>query len=334
MKFCLIIFLSVFLFGSADSQTTITGDTSLIPASQLGNKTWAIASHSVINIRRAPAYAAEMTTQALMGTPLKILAKKRGWYQVQMPDGYDGWTSSPLIRIDSATLHTINKQPRVVVMDNHAFVYSSPKQNEIVAEVMMGNIMKLENSKKKKGFYKVSFVDGREGYVAANNVKKWEDWRRSIQLTGNSIEQIAKRFIGLPYFWGGTSARGLDCSGLTKTTYFMHGIILPRDARQQYLTGIVVDSTNRFSNLQKGYLLFFGKKYVDDSTRYNIVHTAIYIQNSQFIQAGDGSIQISSLNASDSNYDNHNATRYVIAKRILNQPAIGTWSIFEHPWYN
>lgn len=326
-------FIFIFYFSSA--QPVEQGrDTSLIPASKLGGKTWALASQSVINIRRAPAYSSEMTTQALLGTPLKILAKKRNWYQVQTPEGYEGWVANLDARFDSTALHLINKKPRIIVMDNTAFVYTSPRSKEIMSEVVMGNILQLNGDKKKKGKYKVTFPDGRTGYIEAGAVKKWDDWRRSIQLTGSSIESVAKRFVGLPYFWGGTSPRGLDCSGLTKTTYLMHGIILPRDARQQYVTGTPVDSINNFSQLQKGDLMFFGRKYADDTTRYNIVHTAIYLHDRQFIQAGDGNIQISSLDPADKNYDNHNRNRYVISKRIINEPVNGTWSIFTHPWYN
>lgn len=334
MKQTFFLLLFSFFYGSIWAQPTATRDTSVVPASRLDGKTWAFASQSVINIRRNAGYANEMTTQALLGTPLKILAKKANWHQIQTPEGYEGWTSAPLERIDSIKLHELNKKPRVVVMDNHTAVYTAPqKTSELIAEVVMGNILWLERNKKRKGFYQVSFPDGRKGYVAAQSVKKWDDWKQSIQLTGNSIENVAKQFVGIPYFWGGTSSRGLDCSGLTKTAYLMHGIILPRDARQQYLTGVTIDSINNFSNLQKGDLLFFGRKYPDDTTKYNIVHTAIYLQNRQFIQAGDGYIQISSLNPADRNFDRHNYNRYVIAKRILNEPANGTWSIFEHPWY-
>jgi SH3-like domain-containing protein len=308
-------------------------DSTLIPAEKLAPYTWAIASQSVVNVRRSPAYAAEMVTQVLLGTPVKILAKKRNWYQIQTPEGYEGWTSGISKRIDSVTLHKINRQPRVIVMDNDAFVYASPDSKEIVLEVVMGNILQLENTAKQKGNYKIILPDGRSGFIKISSVKKWDEWKRSIQLTGNSIEQTAKHFIGLPYVWAGTSSRGLDCSGLTKMTYFMHGIILPRDARQQYLTGTAMDSLHHFEKVQKGDLLFFGKKYPDDSTRYNVVHTAIYLQNEQFIHAGDGCIQISSLNPSDSNFDAHNLARYVTAKRILNEPTNGVWSIFTHPWY-
>ncbi|MCU7695012.1 NlpC/P60 family protein [Haoranjiania flava] len=305
-------------------------DTTGVPHAE----TWALVSQSVLNIRREPDYRAEMTTQALLGTPLKLMAKTRGWTKVQTPEGYEGWTSAPLSPIDSLELHKRNKQPRVIVTDNNSFVYATANEHgEIVTEVVMGNILYLENFNAQKHLYKVALPDGRKGFINRAAVKKWNDWKTSILLTGTSIEKLSKRFLGVPYFWGGTSPRGLDCSGLTKTTYLMHGIILPRDARQQYLTGTPVDSAGSFSKLAKGDLLFFGRKDKTDSTKYNIIHTAIYLQNAQFIHANDGYVQINSLNPADKNYDKHNHSRYVAAKRILNQPVNGTWSIFEHPWY-
>lgn len=334
MKYWFFVFFLVFPFFHGFTQPVNRADTSLIPADLLGPKIWAIAPHSVINIRRHPGYTNEMTTQVLLGTPIKILAKKSNWYLVQTPEGYEGWTSAPLTRLDSTELHQFNKEPRVIVTDNSTLVYTEPKTtSEIVAETVMGNMLRLDSDPKKKGFYKVLFPDGRKGYIPIKSVKTWNDWRKSIQLTGSSIEQVARKFIGTPYFWGGASSRGLDCSGLTKTTYLMHGIILPRDARQQYLTGASIDSAGHFTKLQKGDLMFFGAKYPTDTTRYNIVHTAIYLQKEQFIQAGDGFVYISSLNPADKNFDAHNLRRYVVAKRILNIPNNGTWSIFNHPWY-
>ena len=331
----LLLFHSI-IGGTGIYAQTVTQslDTAIITADKLGNDVWAFASQSVINMRRAPGYPNELITQALLGTPLKILAKKNNWYLVQTPEGYEGWTSAPMVRMDSVTLHHQNKKRRVVVMDNNAFTYAQPKfTSDIIMEVVMGSILWLDADKRIKGFYKVSFPDGRVGYIAATSVKKWEDWKRSIQLTGNSIEAVAKRFMGVPYFWGGTSPRGLDCSGLTKTAYLMHGIILPRDARQQYMIGTSIDSSNHFSNLQKGDLLFFGKKYANDTSRYNVVHTGIYLQNGRFLHAGDGCIQVGSLMVADSLFDKHNYNRYIIAKRILNKPADDRQNIFTHPWY-
>ncbi|HRN47045.1 MAG TPA: C40 family peptidase [Niabella sp.] len=326
-------FIIFFLLFCNFSRSQNFSDTSLIKYPE--GQYWSIVSESLVSMYREPSHKSELISQALLGTPIKVIAKDKNWYQVQTPEGYKGWVNAPIKYINRKTLSDFNLKPRLIVTANNTFIYKEPKISaEITSEVIMGNLLFLDNPKKQKNFYKVSFADGRGGYIPAASVKTWDEWKKSIQLTGNSIENVGKKFVGLPYFWGGTSSRGLDCSGFTKTTYLMHGIILPRDAKEQYLTGVAIDSTDNFSKLQKGDLLFFGRKNRPDTTQYNIVHTGIYLQNRQFINADSKGITISSLDPNDKNYDEHNRKRYVIAKRILNSPENGTWSIFDHPWYN
>jgi gamma-D-glutamyl-L-lysine dipeptidyl-peptidase len=118
----------------------------------------------------------------------------------------------------------------------------------------------------------------------------------------DSIE-LAKRFLGLPYLWGGTSSFGFDCSGFTQMLLRVRGFNMPRDADQQAAwTGLIaVERTD----LQAGDLLFFG------SSARNITHTGMYIGDGQFIHAttnGHPVIQISRL-------DDQPWTRLVVATR-------------------
>jgi len=127
-------------------------------------------------------------------------------------------------------------------------------------------------------------------------------------LTEESIVQKALELKGIPYSWGGTSVKAMDCSGFTKTVYLKHGIVLRRDASQQAKTGTLIDISNGYDNLRPGDLLFFGKKRVR--------HVAIYLGNKEFIHCA-GYVHISSLDPKQPHYDEGNTTELLSARRII-----------------
>lgn len=106
---------------------------------------------------------------------------------------------------------------------------------------------------------------------------------------GQAIVNTAKKYLGVPYVWGGTSPRGFDCSGLVQYVCKQNGISLNRTAAEQSKNGSYVSR----DNLQPGDLVFFagGKR---------ISHVGIYIGNGNMIhapQTGDV-VKISSINTS------------------------------------
>jgi hypothetical protein len=101
----------------------------------------------------------------------------------------------------------------------------------------------------------------------------------SIPLPGNGAEAavyFSKLFLGTPYLWGGRSRYGMDCSGLTQTSYKLAGKFLPRDSGPQSREGEVV---NLLQEAQPGDLAFF------DNEEGKIVHVGILLSSSEIIHA-------------------------------------------------
>ncbi len=93
----------------------------------------------------------------------------------------------------------------------------------------------------------------------------------------NQIVRTAKKYIGIPYKWGGESAReGFDCSGLTMTAYQLNGLDLPRTSRQQWNTGTPIGR----DQLLEGDLVFFAT-----SGGRRVSHVGIYAGENKFIHA-------------------------------------------------
>ena len=111
--------------------------------------------------------------------------------------------------------------------------------------------------------------------------------------TGEQIAMTAKKYLGVPYVWGGTTPDGFDCSGLVQYVYAQHGILISRTSYTQVNAGREVSR----DELRAGDLVFFA----NDS---GVHHVGLYIGDGQFIhapQTGDV-IKISNLNERDDYY--------------------------------
>lgn len=138
-----------------------------------------------------------------------------------------------------------------------------------------------------KGLY----VDGIVGYYTSREIKK------------EMVLKTARRYLGVPYVWGGTSPRGFDCSGYTHYVLLRNEIIVPRTAANQFKKGYWVSRRN----LNKGDLVFF------QTYKRGASHVGIYIGNNKFLNAssGWGKIVVGDLNIRY--FRNH----YIGAKRII-----------------
>lgn len=287
----------------------------LLPEKELGEKVYGVVNLSVADVRVVPENTAELATQVLLGSTLKILKSARGWYLVQCEDDYIGWIDNDGIELMNKTeLENWQKSEKVIITSPFTFVYSELSENSIpVSDIVEGDL--LQKITIDKNFIRVMLPDGREGFVNSSDAENYSTWINSRKQTFENIKLTAERLMGIPYVWGGTSIKGLDCSGFTKTVFRLNGILLPRDASQQVFVGEEVDTQNGFDNLQPGDLLFFGVKQTA-AHKEKITHVAIYLGNLEFIHAS-GRVRINSFDKSKSNFAESRYKTFVKAKRIL-----------------
>jgi len=294
----------------------------VLPDTSLAGNTFAVVSISVANIRIRPGHPNEMATQATMGTPLKVFRKEKGWYLVQSPDKYIGWTESGGIRLmneDAATQWQAAE--KAIYIKPYGFAYTADNTGaQTVSDLVYGDVLAFQ--KQANGFYETKFPDGRTAYVPAGEIIMFKDWIATLNPTQDNLVSASKKLMGLPYLWGGTSFKGIDCSGFTRTVYFMNGLVLPRDASQQVNIGQTVDTQNGWQNLQPGDLLFFGMP-AREGRPERVIHVGMWLggPNNEFIQSS-GRVQISSFNAAAPNYDGSELHRFIRAKRITPKDAL------------
>ncbi len=310
----------------------IDDQVSVLPGAELGDKIYGIIDLSVANLRAEPENQAELVSQTLLGTPVKVLKEHKGWSLVQTPDKYISWIENDqLFRLNYDSLNAWNSN-RIIFTKDFGFTYSKPDENsERVTDIVIGDILKY--SGKENGFYKVTYPDGKSAFIKTGDCKPFQEWLGEVNPTAENIIKTARSFMGIPYLWGGTSIKGMDCSGFTKTVFYLYGIILPRDASQQVNIGMPVNTKDRLENLQPGDLLFFGKKE-NGSTNQKITHVAIYIGEGDYINAS-GEIKINSFSKDKPNYSAYRDDSFVCAKRVLNSIGNnGVVKITDDKFYN
>jgi gamma-D-glutamyl-L-lysine dipeptidyl-peptidase len=286
-----------------------------LPALDEGEPDWALVTISVANLRSEPRHSAELATQAPLGTPLRVLDSEGGWLLVQVPDGYIAWVDvGGVERVAERGVAAHQAADKVVYLRPAGTAWSEPSPNAgAVSDLVLGAL--LVRLGEADGYYRVAFPDGREAYVATSEARRYAEWAAALRPSGPSLVATAMTLLGRPYLWGGTSAKGMDCSGFTKTVYFLNGLILPRDASQQVHAGTLVDEVGDFSQLTPGDLLFFGRARTETAPE-RVVHVGMWLGEGRFIHAS-GRVRISSVDPSDPLYDHYNTNRYLRSRRMV-----------------
>jgi len=254
----------------------------------------------VANMYSGPSDKSAVVSQAIYGSNVTLLVAHGEWSRIQTSDHYKGWVPSRHIRIVLTGDGYATSGPTVQVESLFANVYSEPdvtRHKPVITIPFETKLEVMQEDPNAAGGPKTNSKQSTEGWLQVRLPGKTNAWIQASDVVSDpkpltiaeSIE-LAKRFLGLPYLWGGRSSFGFDCSGFTQMILRERGFNMPRDADQQAAwSGVVPVERN---DLQPGDLLFFG------SSLKNISHTGMYIGDGQFIHDstnGHPVVQISRL---------------------------------------
>lgn len=212
-----------------------------------------------VPVLAAPEEGADLVTEMVVGEKAEVHEISGNWRKVNVlgqeshldARGYPGWLSN-----DSSTVYQQSWHPNLTV--------ASPNR----AGLPLGARLERRNSE--------IFLPGGEKVEVEDHavISEGESVQRSIILT-------AELFLGLPYRWGGTdSIEGADCSGMVFRVMQAHGILVPRDADDQY-NKASFRSEESWEMASPGDLIFFGEG--------SITHVGIYLGDGSYLsEHGDG----------------------------------------------
>lgn len=251
----------------------------------------------VANMYSHPTEKADVVSQAMYGNNVMLLVARGEWSRIQTSDRYKGWIPSRYLRLVQVGDGYATSGTTVQVESLFANVYAEPDVTRHKPVVTIPFEVRLEVFSGQDGNKTLIAKKIPDGWLQVWLPEKRTAWIQTSDIASlpkplsvpESIE-LAKRFLGFPYLWGGRSSFGFDCSGFTQMLVRERGVNMPRDADQQAAWSGVVAVDRK--DLQPGDLLFFG------SSTKSITHTGMYIGNGEFIHDslnGHPVVQISHL---------------------------------------
>ena len=312
-------------------------------------KRMAVVELSTIYMRQAPDYESALETQELMGTVVEIVGEKGYWREIVSPQPYKAWaTEKGLVEMSAEELKAYEEAPKVMFTGLYGHVYMEPSfKAATLCDLVGGDVLRYEGKKGK--WTAVMLPSGRKGYIPTEELQLHYGFRSIAQGEGSAgsimpetteaIIAHAEKLLGVPYLWGGMSAKGVDCSGLVRISYIMNGIVLPRNASQQINCGdripMEIDTEfwnetqrtgkqpetyttacgnevawsddfrkemlRRTRNLERGDLVFFGTPATEPGKKPRISHVGIYLGDGKIIHSSH-MVRINSLIPGDEDY--------------------------------
>ena len=231
----------------------------------------AVVQVPVANMYSAPTEDADVVSQAFYSVALAVLEEKGVWAKVRTADQYQGWIAVKALR-RGTPYATGAKAASVKSLYAHLYREPSVTRHAPLLTVPFESKLEIVSEAAGERWLRVRLVDDRSAWVQRGDL----EWNQPKATIAQMLD-LAQRFLGLPYTWGGTASFGYDCSGFTQMLCRRRGVVLPRDADQQAVWSGLTEVPN--DKAQPGDLLFFG------SSMKKITHTGLMMGGGEFIHA-------------------------------------------------
>jgi len=254
---------------------------SLSPGEEIASR--GVVIKSVENMYRKASQVVDVVSQAIIGTNVKILksektAEGEEWFLIETPDTYQGWVKSSSIRVYKEGEKLYGQEGNVFdVKTLVAYIYrnESVSDYEPLAFAPISACLEVGNCGER--WCEVNLPSGEKGWIQKGDGIARETGSKRKRLSPDEMIVLARRFLGLPYLWGGTTPLGFDCSGFSQLICRLSGIEILRDASIQFEKSGLLEV--RKGKEKKGDLVFFGRS-ID-----KIIHVGIMINKKEFIHS-------------------------------------------------
>ncbi|MFN3648355.1 MAG: NlpC/P60 family protein [Armatimonadota bacterium] len=247
-------------------------------------------------MQREPDPLTEQVSQALLGQAVAVLEESGAWLRVRTPDEYEGWIQA------AAAVEAPEgwAGPWAEVEELWANLRARPDSElPAVLPAMIGTRLPLLDRDEK--WATLRGPEGAPLYTEVKRVRSLEE-RPARPRSRRSICATARRFLGIPYLWGGCSPWGLDCSGFVQLVLRLHGVLLQRDAGPQSRQGEPAPEPDAAD------LVFFGPPERPEA----ITHVGMMLDRERFIHAlGSDRVRIDPLRGGRLEREYRFARRYL-----------------------